>query len=126
MAVCKCVCFDVPFSRINERIAEGCSLPQVQRETFFGAKCSMCVPYVIRAVQTHQSVLPVMWAEDFQACGIDPGKVGLIEAMVPMPERVPAGTYQPDDVEGPVDEPKAESKLESSPEKKRSRTKSQK
>jgi len=93
MAVHRCVCFDVTFQTIHDALDEGLTLAQAHARHGFGARCGLCVPYIVKAIRSRAAVLPVMWAEDFEAMGIAPGAVRALARFIPPHERVPAGTF---------------------------------
>lgn len=88
MPVTRCVCFDVELDRIRAIVRdEGQTFAKAHERTGFGARCGLCVPYAIRAVQANIPVVPVMWCEDFRRCGIPPGAIEKLEIRIPEPDR---------------------------------------
>jgi len=80
MAVNRCICFDRAFSELRaiaERTEGG--LLEVHRETGCGARCGLCLPYIL---QTGETDLPVLWSEDFRREGINPGRLGKLETRI--------------------------------------------
>ena len=75
----RCICFDVAFDDILSMFESGQDLGQIHTKTGFGARCSLCVPYVIRCLQIKNPTLPVLWSEDFRRFGISPGAIQAIE-----------------------------------------------
>lgn len=79
MAVKRCVCFNASFERIVEIARETGSLVEAQKQTGFGGRCGLCVPYIQACFKTGSDDLPVMWAADFQALGISAGAIERLE-----------------------------------------------
>ncbi|MEM7621982.1 MAG: hypothetical protein AAF235_02125 [Planctomycetota bacterium] len=76
----RCVCFDTAFEDILAELRCGGTLMSAHQQTGFGARCGLCVPYVLRAAQTGDSSQPVMWTKDFESHGIPPGAVAQFES----------------------------------------------
>jgi len=78
--VCRCLCFDVSFERLK-LIAEstGGGLLEAHRQTGCGARCGLCLPYIQVMLKTGRTLLPVMWADDFRAHGVNPGRIQQIQ-----------------------------------------------
>jgi bacterioferritin-associated ferredoxin len=79
----RCLCFDVSFERLKE-IADrtGGGLLEAHRQTGCGARCGLCIPYIQVMLKTGETDLPVMWAEEFEAHGVNPGRVQRIQKML--------------------------------------------
>ncbi|MEL6328514.1 MAG: hypothetical protein AAFR38_02535 [Planctomycetota bacterium] len=70
LAVTKCICFDAEFATIRRiALSEG-SLLAAHKQTGFGARCGLCVPYIQFMMRTAETDLPVMWSSDFEDHGI--------------------------------------------------------
>ncbi|MBZ0171304.1 MAG: hypothetical protein K8E66_02900 [Phycisphaerales bacterium] len=70
------MCFGVRFQRILDIIERsGGGLCEAHRQTGCGARCGLCLPYIQVAIKTGRTRLPVMWAEEFLAQGVNPGRV---------------------------------------------------
>ncbi len=76
----KCICFGVSFERLLA-IAEheGGGLLAAHRQTGCGARCGLCLPYIQLVLQSRETRLPVMWSEDFERRGINPGRLARLE-----------------------------------------------
>jgi len=70
MGVTKCVCFDVTFEQIDALAKQSGGLGGAHKACGFGARCGLCVPYVIMARKSGNMDLPIMWSEDFKRFGI--------------------------------------------------------
>ncbi|USN97888.1 MAG: hypothetical protein H6810_06740 [Phycisphaeraceae bacterium] len=57
----------------------GGGLLEAHRQTGCGARCGLCLPYIQVVVKTRQTSLPIMWADDFRAHGINPGRIQHIQ-----------------------------------------------
>lgn len=68
MAVDRCVCHDVRFSKLKA-LAErsGSDLDALSRKTGVGNGCGMCIPYVKVMLRTGQTEIPVMRPEQIRA-----------------------------------------------------------
>lgn len=78
-----CVCFDVSFERIREVAGENENgLLEAHRRTGCGGRCGLCLPYIKAALILQQDSLPVMWTEQFNKLGINPGRIKAIERAI--------------------------------------------
>ena len=65
MHIDRCVCTQMTFDRLlNQRRAQGLSLPQLVEATGASACCGMCGPYLRRACRTGQVVFDRLLSED--------------------------------------------------------------
>lgn len=55
--VVRCVCFDTTFEQLKALGMR--SLEEVQRETQCGTKCGLCVPYILRMLETGETAFKV-------------------------------------------------------------------
>jgi bacterioferritin-associated ferredoxin len=68
MGVTRCICRDVPFEVLKRLADSGVgSLDGLQRQTGCGTGCGMCLPYVLRLLESGQTDQPVMSAAEFDA-----------------------------------------------------------
>ncbi|MDX2132888.1 MAG: hypothetical protein SFY69_12630 [Planctomycetota bacterium] len=79
--VTKCVCHDVLFAELLERILQGAGLAELQLETGCGTSCRLCLPYVARLVETREAAQPLMNESDTRrwtarARALAPGTAG--------------------------------------------------
>jgi bacterioferritin-associated ferredoxin len=82
-SVRSCVCFDVSFERIREAAGNHeRGILEAHRKTGCGGRCGLCLPYIKLMLKTGQTTLPVMWSEEFNKHGIQPGRVKAIERAI--------------------------------------------
>ena len=61
MSVDRCVCHNVPFTRLIRLHREtGARLEDLQQQTGCGTGCGLCIPYIQLAIKTGRAELPVM------------------------------------------------------------------
>jgi NAD(P)H-nitrite reductase large subunit len=61
MAVTRCICHDVPFSKLKELSTSlGPDIDALMRETGCGTGCGMCVPYILFMLQTGKTSVPIL------------------------------------------------------------------
>lgn len=82
-SVRSCVCFGVSFERIREAAGEHeKGLLEAHRQTGCGGRCGLCLPYIKLMLMTGRTTLPVIWSEEFNKHGINPGRVKSIERAI--------------------------------------------
>lgn len=60
MAVDRCICHDIAFTRLKELAARhGHDLEALARVTGCTTNCGMCKPYIIRMLETGQTLFPI-------------------------------------------------------------------
>ncbi len=68
MAVNRCICHDVAFSRLKDVAARvGPDLDTLSRETGCGTGCGMCVPYIIYMLRTGKTSVPILSEAQIEA-----------------------------------------------------------
>lgn len=82
MAVDRCICHNVPFTKIKALVAEGVPFTKVVADTRCGNGCGLCRPYVCAVLATGHTVLPVLSPEQ---CARFSAGVSWPEAPVPIP-----------------------------------------
>ncbi|MEI7656835.1 MAG: hypothetical protein WCK33_02090 [Phycisphaerae bacterium] len=61
MGVDRCICHDIAFSRLKELATRnGHDLDALARQTGCTTNCGMCKPYIIRMLETGQTLFPVL------------------------------------------------------------------
>ncbi len=61
MGVDRCICHDIAFSRLKELAdRHGHGLDELARITGCSTNCGMCKPYIIRMLETGQTLFPVI------------------------------------------------------------------
>ncbi len=63
----RCVCKEVPFSRVAELAREGLGFEQIKARTGCCTGCGMCEPYVHRVIESGAVRLPVMSIAESEA-----------------------------------------------------------
>ncbi len=58
----RCVCHDVPFSKVRALRDRGMSLAQISEETKCCTGCGTCRPYILLVMATGRTSLPVLTA----------------------------------------------------------------
>jgi bacterioferritin-associated ferredoxin len=60
MGVDRCICHDITFTRLQELAARhGHDLDALARVTGCSTNCGMCKPYILRMLETGQTLFPV-------------------------------------------------------------------
>jgi len=60
MAVDRCICHNVPFTRVKHLAAQGQTFAQISEATKCCTGCKMCEPYVRTVIKTGKTFLPVL------------------------------------------------------------------
>lgn len=60
MSVNRCICHDVPFTRIAQLRNAGLTFAQVRAQTRCCTGCSLCEPYVRLTLETGRTEFPVL------------------------------------------------------------------
>ncbi len=82
-SVSSCICFSVSFDRIREAAGHHeRGLLEAHRKTGCGGRCGLCLPYIKLMLMTGRTSLPVMWSEEFDKHGINPGRIRAIERAI--------------------------------------------
>jgi bacterioferritin-associated ferredoxin len=82
VAVNRCICFETSFAEIRRIACEQGSLAEAHRQTGFGARCGLCVPYVLLMMRTGSEDLPVLWSADFADHGIPAPSIVRLERLL--------------------------------------------
>ncbi|MCE2504051.1 MAG: hypothetical protein J4G05_08345 [Chlorobi bacterium] len=66
MLVSRCICYDQPFEQSIEIARnEGCkTVLELQDYITISKRCGLCIPYVQRAIETGEEVIPRMSQEE--------------------------------------------------------------
>ncbi|MEL7472903.1 MAG: hypothetical protein AAGK04_06240 [Planctomycetota bacterium] len=80
--VTQCICFDVSFETIWQRLCAGQTISDIHRELGCGGKCGLCVPYIKHMCKTGEIHPPVMWTQDFVSEGINPTPIDRLETLL--------------------------------------------
>lgn len=67
MAVDRCICHDVPFTRIAALRAAGCTFEEVREQTKCCTGCTLCEPYVRLTLETGRTEFAVMTPAEVEA-----------------------------------------------------------
>jgi len=65
-AVTRCVCRDVPFTRVAALHAEGLDFDAIRARTGCCTGCSMCEPYVRLTIATGRTSHPILDSKDLR------------------------------------------------------------
>jgi bacterioferritin-associated ferredoxin len=75
-----CICHNTTLKQLRALCDDDpFQVPFACQQTRCGSTCGLCIPYIQAAVQCKADELDVMWSDAFQALGIKPGRVALIE-----------------------------------------------
>ena len=67
MAVSRCICHNVPFTRVKHLAAEGCTFAEISAQTKCCTGCKMCEPYVRTVIKTGHTFLPILGPAQIRA-----------------------------------------------------------
>ena len=75
-----CICHNTTLTQLRALCNDDpFMVPFACQQTRCGSTCGLCVPYIQAAVQCKADELDVMWSASFEAMGIKPGRIAIIE-----------------------------------------------